>query len=142
MTAWGLRCRRISHSPPKDTAGSSSISVVIKAKKSCPVSLLLARWTKLLCRARASRRSGANMMVSFSLTLLANGLGSLCLVMRGSLLHDVLCASHIIKALLMMSKTSDNSAFPSLILVSLMHMDCYPPSPQLTVGHIFYFRGT
>ena len=43
-----LHNRRISHSPPKETAGSSSIAVVIKAKNSCPVILLLARWIQLL----------------------------------------------------------------------------------------------
>src|SRR5438445_8508028 len=112
----------MSQSPPKDTAGSSSMSIVIKAKKSCPLILLLVRWTNWLCRASASKRSGGNVPANFSLIFPANCLGSRFIVMRIALLDDVICAKHIVRDVLMMSKTSDHAQFPGHAFVSLMHM--------------------
>src|SRR5438270_9121449 len=118
----------MSQSPPKDTAGSSSMSIVIKAKKSCPVILLLVRWTNWLCRASASKRSGGNVPANFSLIFPANCLGSRFIVMRIALLDDVICAKHIVRDVLMMSKTSDHAQFPGHAFVSLMHMGAPPPT--------------
>src|SRR5438094_1063328 len=117
----------MSQSPPKDTAGSSSMSIVIKAKKSCPLILLLVRWTNWLCRASASKRSGGNVPANFSLIFPANCLGSRFIVMRIALLDDVICAKHIVRDDLMMSKTSDHAQFPGHAFVSLMHMGMEPP---------------
>ena len=53
--------------------------------------------------------------------------------MRVSFLDDVIYASHIVRDVLMMSKTSENSKSPDCALVSLMHM---PPAPASRVlGH-------
>src|SRR5437763_7679832 len=117
----------MSQSPPKDTAGSSSMSRGIKAKKSCPVLLLLVRWTKWLCRASASKRAGGNVPANFSVIFPANCLGSRFIVMRIALLDDVIDAKHIVRDVLMMSKTSDNAEFPGRVCVSLMHMPHAPP---------------
>src|SRR5438067_7776643 len=123
----------MSQSPPKDTAGSSSMSIVIKAKKSCPLILLLVRWTNWLCRASASKRSGGNVPANFSLIFPANCLGSRFIVMRIALLDDVICAKHIVRDVLMMSKTSDHAQFPGHAFVSLMHMGRAPRvGPHIT----------
>jgi len=42
--------------------------------------------------------------------------------MRIALLDDVICAKHIVRDVLMMSKTSDHAQFPGHAFVSLMHM--------------------
>ena len=104
--------------------------MVIKAKKSCPVILLLVRWTNWLCRASASKRSGGNVPANFSLIFPANCLGSRFIVMRIALLDDVIYAKHIVRDVLMMSKTSDNAEFPGRACVSLMHMGPWPPWPS------------
>src|SRR5215510_8089189 len=121
----------MSQSPPKDTAGSSSMSIVIKAKKSCPVILLLVRWTKWLCRASASMRSGGNVPAHFSLIFPANCLGSRLIVMRIVLLDDVICAKHIVRDVLMMSKTLDNAELLGRVFISLMHMPFHPATSPI-----------
>src|SRR5438270_12499934 len=126
----------MSQSPPKDTAGSSSMSIVIKAKKSCPVILLLVRWTNWLCRASASKRSGGNVPANFSLIFPANCLGSRFIVMRIALLDDVICAKHIVRDVLMMSKTSDHAQFPGHAFVSLMHMGWRPRASCIGQGFL------
>src|SRR5262249_24924057 len=62
------------------------------------------------------------MRASFSLTFPANCLGSRCIVMRISLLEDVIRASHIVRDVLMIAKTSASSELPGFWLVRLMHM--------------------
>jgi hypothetical protein len=47
--------------------------------------------------------------------------------MRIALLDDVIYAKHIVRDVLMMSKTSDNAEFPGRAFVSLMHMGFTPP---------------
>ena len=46
--------------------------------------------------------------------------------MRIAFLDDVICANHIVQAVLMMSKPSDHSEFQALVLFSLMHMGAPP----------------
>ena len=66
------------------------------------------------------------MLVSFSWILPANCLGFLFIVMRIAFLEDVICAHHIVQAVLMMSKPSDHSAFQALVPLRLMHMPRVP----------------
>jgi hypothetical protein len=51
------------------------------------------------------------MLVRFSWILPAHWLGFLFIVMRMAFLEDVICANHIVQAVLMMSKPSDHSEF-------------------------------
>src|SRR5437588_7721776 len=62
------------------------------------------------------------MLASFSWILPANCLGFLFIVMRIAFLEDVICANHIVQAVLMMSKPSAHSEFQALVLLRLMHM--------------------
>src|SRR5262247_69807 len=67
------------------------------------------------------------MPVSCSWILPANCLGFLFIVMRMAFLEDVICANHIVQAVLMMSKPSVHSEFQALVLLRLMHMGHPPP---------------
>jgi len=100
--------------------------VVIQAKKAAPVSVLRARWIKRLCHAKVSHGSGANRVVSCSLTFPAIRLGSCRLLMWLFLLVDVLYATHIVQNSLMMSKTSEDPTFRPLARLRLMHMGYSP----------------
>src|SRR5262249_18796111 len=66
------------------------------------------------------------MLVSFSWILPANCLGLLFIVMRMAFLEDVICANHIVQAVLMMSKPSAHSGFQALVPLRLMHMGLWP----------------
>src|SRR5262249_38675130 len=67
------------------------------------------------------------MLVSFSWILPANCLGLLFIVMRMAFLEDVICANHIVQAVLMMSKPLAHSGFQALVPLRLMHMGWPPP---------------
>src|SRR2546423_10818010 len=76
------------------------------------------------------------MLASFSWIFPANCLGFLFIVMRIAFLDDVICANHIVQAVLMMSKPSDRSEFQALVLLSLMHMGLRPPPWAVWTGHL------
>src|SRR5438105_15618472 len=71
------------------------------------------------------------MLASFSWIFPANCLGFLFIVMRIAFLEDVICANHIVQAVLMMSKPSAHSEFQALVLLRLMHMGGGPHGSQL-----------
>jgi putative transposase len=76
------------------------------------------------------------MLASCAWIFPANCCGFLFIVMRSALLEEVLCANHIVQALLMRSKPSDHSEFQALVVVSLMHMGIEPPAKsRLWVYH-------
>jgi hypothetical protein len=70
------------------------------------------------------------MLASFSWILPANGLGCLFIVLRIAFLEDVICANHIVQAVLMLSKPSAHSEFHALVLLRLMHMGFNPALDQ------------
>ena len=62
--------------------------------------------------------------------------------MRIALLDDVICAKHIVRDVLMMSKTSDHAQFPGHAFVSLMHMGWHPASSPRLVSEILLILAT